>query len=1368
MALELAATGNIIKFALPTGHTLATGDVVSLRIAHESLDFVDVEDVEVTVHATDPDDILIGGEIGQVTFANAYDLISPVADLLQAPGGVEYAFVDGNRVWLFELVAIPIGTFEVYWRGWIIPQDINEQIETFPYVLSLTAVDGLALLNGDSIPTQEMEGSATLFNTIHTSLRATGIESEIWVNTNIRTTQMPQEQENVLTTTSVNNYAFYRDGFVERASRLEAIEECLTFANMNVFQSYGRWFLVSNSAYSDQITKDEVLQSIQDGSGVPTDIRQRETNRLLASDQETIRYQVYDHLGNYLRTELDSSVLYPTPTRISYASGSANRNWRQGLRGYGVSIRKGSIPDRAYSLNPIFDYGVEGWESFDTINYPLLVTDTNSLEGERSLRINRTASNTSTDRWFRTVPITTFTRTENIRVRFGYLFDFVNTAVQQGEIRFRVIINTEDFTVPGVAGTHDKFVYNFDRELWEPLRDTDTGLVADKWRVVQNSSPLTWHIHTEDLPSPAIINVNITDMRLELFGPSALLGNGTPQIGTTHMRTFVDIISIGPHLEPEDIEQDYLLLREERQQINTYETSLTSRGEDVYYGKVDQTQFWRYRDFAARSMEEISLWEKLNDFRNNLEDVQITVKGDVPQPLAFHHKIWINFPRINEADAQSSIIDSMIARPKANTFDLMMHVPNQDNDVAATFFAGDTAVSRGGGEGEQDEVNLFLNFTTLNQSLSAEANTGLEFSLGYSVPWRITVSDSWISNLSRTERTDLTPFSRGETALSDTITYNVAEFTGTGSRTATITVQELDDSGSILADGLSDTITITQVSQGVTFIVNATTNLTNATLQPPQNVVTGSPGDIIPVVFQVVSADGHSIEARNVTVTESDPNIRWLNNTQDEHNVNVHLEITIPSGGGTGSVNIAGTAILINSSRSYLVQFIDNVSNATLSATSHNFTGEPGTTQSFDLRITPETGYSLLPEDVTGVSTNSHITTLNARQDGASVVITINAEIQSTNETAMVTFTGSATDVLTPSIRFIPSTLEFNAQGGTMTTVAVFSDFARFPDVGLTFTTMAITGNRSADGGTPDADWIQGIVYGADGTNKVDVTVDTWPSTATATSRVARVTALNSASGVTASFTVRQSVNELLSITPIPAGFNGTVTALGGTGIGFRVDTNPLNRGWRITSPTTQNAAGLHVFDSADWLAVNSISAMGSTEVTATVAEWSADQDGSGNRRDFTIQFETVLTQEEIDAGNTPAVASFTFTQTDFVPRTITSSATTVSFDGNGGVNAGTGYTGTTAATFQLTLFPADSVFAAPPFQEVNIINNNSQRFVSVNGPTGVPGMPGTYDVTIDVTPLSVGRSFRSSQLVFQLGQPGTTTQAIVNVNQSQ
>lgn len=117
MALELAATGNIIKFALPTGHTLATGDVVSLRIAHESLDFVDVEDVEVTVHATDPDDILTGGEIGQVTFTNAYDLISPVADLLQAPGGVEYAFVDGNRVWLFELVAIPIGTFEVYWRG---------------------------------------------------------------------------------------------------------------------------------------------------------------------------------------------------------------------------------------------------------------------------------------------------------------------------------------------------------------------------------------------------------------------------------------------------------------------------------------------------------------------------------------------------------------------------------------------------------------------------------------------------------------------------------------------------------------------------------------------------------------------------------------------------------------------------------------------------------------------------------------------------------------------------------------------------------------------------------------------------------------------------------------------------------------------------------------------------------------------------------------------------------------------------------------------------------------------------------------------------------------------------------------------------
>ena len=53
--------------------------------------------------------------------------------------------------------------------------------------------------------------------------------------------------------------------------------------------------------------------------------------------------------------------------------------------------------------------------------------------------------------------------------------------------------------------------------------------------------------------------------------------------------------------------------------------------------------------------------------------------------MGLHNKIWIDFGATVLREDVSCILDSMTYNVKRNTYEVIMHIPNQDDDQASTF-----------------------------------------------------------------------------------------------------------------------------------------------------------------------------------------------------------------------------------------------------------------------------------------------------------------------------------------------------------------------------------------------------------------------------------------------------------------------------------------------------------------------------------------------------------------------------------------------------------------------------------------------------------------------------------------------------------
>ena len=75
----------------------------------------------------------------------------------------------------------------------------------------------------------------------------------------------------------------------------------------------------------------------------------------------------------------------------------------------------------------------------------------------------------------------------------------------------------------------------------------------------------------------------------------------------------------------------------------------------------------------------------MNDFRNFVIRYEGDLYNNNNDPIGLHNKAWINFGTSVLQEPVSCYIDALNYNVKRNLYSVVMHVPNQDDDLATDF-----------------------------------------------------------------------------------------------------------------------------------------------------------------------------------------------------------------------------------------------------------------------------------------------------------------------------------------------------------------------------------------------------------------------------------------------------------------------------------------------------------------------------------------------------------------------------------------------------------------------------------------------------------------------------------------------------------
>ena len=160
----------------------------------------------------------------------------------------------------------PLGTgFEFYWEGFLVVDQSKQLIMTEPYPIQIVASDQLGLLEGYTAPdsaitldsSNEISMSSqsnfdTLFYYIRKILELTGLDFNIYIANNIRTSGSNfLDNKTVFHNIDFYEYGFLTDSFANFNAK-ELLSLILKTFNSRIFQSQGRWYIISNSNLIDE------------------------------------------------------------------------------------------------------------------------------------------------------------------------------------------------------------------------------------------------------------------------------------------------------------------------------------------------------------------------------------------------------------------------------------------------------------------------------------------------------------------------------------------------------------------------------------------------------------------------------------------------------------------------------------------------------------------------------------------------------------------------------------------------------------------------------------------------------------------------------------------------------------------------------------------------------------------------------------------------------------------------------------------------------------------------------------------------------------------------------------------------------------
>jgi len=570
-------------------------------------------------------------------------------------------------------------SFEIYWEGWLQVDQYQESLQPYPVPIKLVAYDGLGTLDAfdapySNAPDGGYDGNTdSMFFYLYYILNNLQLDFDIYVSNAIRESN-GNANETLYHDIILNEYGVFDD--LDFRNAKDVLESFLRATNSRVFQSQGRWYIISNSnlidVNIDQLFNYDIGFSIED--------------QLATTGEEIIEYKAFDRLGNYLFTTTEN-ILLKAPTDLKPVGADFYREY---LRPYHkVKYDVKLTNDKIINLNPQLLYDDHDYTLGP--NTSISIDPNYALVGSKSIKTTIHArENIDFDETYEVILNTVTTDdSKKLKVGFSFLVEPYYNLINFSDVfeyEIAVIVYAYD-------ANNDLIYYNWKTDEWQT--GTGVGAINEKNRtkLPQFKKVGTWQNVElelnayEEVEGDLDVTINIHYPRFTVYPTETGLG--------LISATYFDKIFIS---EVNDNASEMIVTN--TQNVNKTTTAVYDvkdifisnyLGSNASQGGYDG-YFSRPRDFTIQAsdyptVDNIVSQEILNDFRDFVKRYEGTFRNLIsePIPVSLHNKIWIDFGSGTFREGASCYIDSMTYDVKANEYEISMHVPNQTNDVDSTF-----------------------------------------------------------------------------------------------------------------------------------------------------------------------------------------------------------------------------------------------------------------------------------------------------------------------------------------------------------------------------------------------------------------------------------------------------------------------------------------------------------------------------------------------------------------------------------------------------------------------------------------------------------------------------------------------------------
>jgi len=407
-------------------------------------------------------------------------------------------------------------------------------------------------------------------------------------------------------------------------------------------------------------------------------IATQQLNLLQTTSKENIKYEIFDYLGNR-KGDTTKNILLVAPTQLQPINSNLSIEYLRPLKNVISQTTLDSVD--IVNKNPTFRYSSFDWDlgTGNSIQLSGLL-DPKPISGNYLVKSPVTqmpAVGSKGNPIISTNLATTFINLGS-DLEFGFYYYF-SSQIAQDTYTFYVTAGL-DTTGNGLIDQ----MYSFTDNKFKTGTFTDDEF----YKQITTNSLNQWVKFSQSLNAPVTTSSSVK-AKISIYPPSRnstaflfganyydafYLGNKNT-LGTSFVEKKTQgIFTLGTIVEFSRVTGSL----KKSKVLNT-----NNLQESLFVGRF-QGDFKRKSYPESQTLDNIINQEVINDYRTSVKRYEgdFYRRDDSTDPLQFFNKIWINFGTSVLQDSVSSMIDSLEYNVKSNTYKIIMHLPNQDDDIS--------------------------------------------------------------------------------------------------------------------------------------------------------------------------------------------------------------------------------------------------------------------------------------------------------------------------------------------------------------------------------------------------------------------------------------------------------------------------------------------------------------------------------------------------------------------------------------------------------------------------------------------------------------------------------------------------------------